>query len=59
MREEMEKVRERWTQMPEEEKQKVEAKFHEKYGFFPSSTGTAAGDSVGSGRRHSRQDNGQ
>ena len=29
--------------MSNEEKQKVEATFREKYGFFPSPTGAAAG----------------
>ncbi len=29
--------------MSDEEKQKVEAKFSEKYGFFPSPTDTATG----------------
>jgi len=63
-REEMEALRARWEQMSDEEKQKVEAEFTEKYGFFPNpdrrrSGGGFGGARSGGGRRRSRPDNEQ
>ena len=60
-REEMEKVRERWSEMSDEEKKKVEAEFTEKYGFFPNPDRRRPGGFGGGrgGRRRGAPDDGQ
>ncbi len=62
MREEMESLRERWQEMSDEEKEKVEAEFTEKYGFFPNPDRRRSGGGPGGargGRRRGGSDNGQ
>ena len=58
LREEMESLRERWGEMSDEEKEKVEAEFTEKYGFFPNPDRRRTGGARG-GRRRGGSDNGQ
>jgi hypothetical protein len=61
LREEMESLRERWGQMSDEEKEKVEAEFTEKYGFFPNPDRRRSGGGFGAGRggrRRGGSDNG-